>query len=106
MAYPDFLKYGTDTSYLPAADVLKYLRLYADTHDVIRHVKFNHNVILVKPRENIWVVAHTNLLSGNETIEEFDAVMVCNGHYHTPNTPNIKGLEHFKGFYLITMLYD
>ncbi len=38
--------------------------------------------------------------------ETFDAVCICNGHYSSPSTPKINGIEHFKGRIMHSIEYD
>lgn len=38
-----------------------------------------------------------DLKNSTSLIEEFDGVMICNGHYHTPSTPRLLGDDTFTG---------
>lgn len=45
----------------------------------------------------MWKVKHEHVLT-NETFEEdYDYVIVGNGHFSKPNMPNIPGEDKFKG---------
>lgn len=47
----------------------------------------------------MWTVKYQNILSGDEFEEEFDFVIVGNGHHSKPHMPNIPGEKLFKGTY-------
>ncbi|KAJ8728422.1 hypothetical protein PYW08_016807 [Mythimna loreyi] len=101
MGFPDFPVPESDKSYLPAKDMLAFLKLYADKHGVTEKIKFSHHVQLVIPKQGpsgeLWDVTFKNLLSGVTETREYDYVFVCNGHYNTPFIPHIPGLKEFKG---------
>lgn len=97
MGFPDFPIPDREESYLPAKDILQFLNDYADHFGLRKYIKFQHVVTLVNPRDNVWDVTVKNLASGEETVHEFDAVMVCNGHYFLPFVPSLPGADKFKG---------
>ncbi|CAG8487631.1 10787_t:CDS:2 [Ambispora gerdemannii] len=86
--------------------ITKYLIDFAENHMLIDLVEFQTSVERV--RENEWkdgwkvVLRHYKKKSGSEgeiecywREEEFDAVLVCNGHYHVPYVPEIEGLDEW-----------
>lgn len=96
MEFPGFpLKHKK--SYLPGEEIHKYFVHYADHYHLTKHIKFHHKVCNVKPNNNGWEVTVINLLTNVENTINFDAVMVCNGHYSHPYIPHIPGLECFLG---------
>lgn len=98
MEYPDFRYPNSTVSYPPQADVLKFLRSYADHFDLNRYIKFSHLVLRVLPTaDNKWEIIVRNLRNKTVEIRIFDAVFVCNGHYSTTVIPEIEGLKEFKG---------
>lgn len=97
MGFPDFPIPEQDKSYIPAEDVLRFLNAYADHFGIRKYIKFNHNVKRVHPKRKRWEVTAVHLPTKQEFTEQFDAVMVCNGHYHTPLNPQIPGIDTFKG---------
>ncbi|XP_075229097.1 uncharacterized protein LOC142328861 [Lycorma delicatula] len=98
MGFPDFPIPERDESYIPAEAILKFLNDYADHFDLRKYIKFNHKVQFVSPEQDgKWKVEALNLETNEKTVEEFDAVMVCNGHYHTPIYPEVEGMETFSG---------
>lgn len=44
-----------------------------------------------------FTVKTSNVTSGEETTEVFDYVIVCSGHFSTPNVPAFEGAESFPG---------
>lgn len=100
MGFPDFPIAQQERSYLPAKDILQFLNDYADHFGVRDHVRFYHHVKNVAPRKGDaggWTLTATNLKTGQDTTEEFDAVMVCNGHYAKPFLPSLPGADTFQG---------
>lgn len=98
MGYPDFPIPDQENSFISQADVLNFLDLYADHFDVKHHIKFLHHVIRVRPIEDTkWEVIVQDLPNNTYETLEFDAIMVCNGHYHTASIPDLPGRDIFKG---------
>ncbi|KAI1135095.1 FAD/NAD(P)-binding domain-containing protein [Hypoxylon sp. FL0543] len=76
--------------------VQAYLEEYA--RDVRRLIRFSTQVTDVSLREDgdgwgkeRWDVSTTDLLTGKETKETYDAVVVASGHYSTPYIPDSIG---------------
>lgn len=59
--------------------------------------QFLHNVILVRRQNNIWKVKHEHVKTGEVFEEEYDFVVVGNGHFSKPNMPTTPGQDIFKG---------
>lgn len=98
MGYPDFPIPEQDRSYIPAEDMLKFLNLYAETFNVKQCIKLEHHVIRIRPIENgKWEIIVKDLPNDKLLTLTFDAVLACNGHYHTPAYPNYPGHKLFKG---------
>lgn len=99
MGFPDFPIPEQKESYIPAEDILNFLKSYANRFDVTQHVRLEHHVVLVDiadtPKK--WKVLVKNLPQQKMETIFFDYVFVCNGHYHTPRLPNIRNLELFEG---------
>ena len=107
MAFPDYPFPPSSNSYLHHTEISKYLEDYATNFNLKKYVQFRTKVQLVKPmklekypneRNGKWLVNTTDLESGVTETNEFVGVMVCNGHYSVPFSPDISGLKQtFKG---------
>uniref|UniRef100_A0A182R8W7 Flavin-containing monooxygenase n=1 Tax=Anopheles funestus TaxID=62324 RepID=A0A182R8W7_ANOFN len=98
MGYPDFPIPTQRASYIVSEDILSFLRLYADRYDIKSHIKFEHHVIQVHPAEgDRWLVEVENLTTQEKQQHVFDFLFICNGHYHTPNVPDVEGRDFFRG---------
>jgi len=98
MNYPEFPFPENERSYVPSAEVLNYYQLYADKFSLRDYIKFEHYVVRVRPLlDDSWEVIVRNLPADKYETHVFDAILVCNGHYHTPNWPKIEGQKLFKG---------
>lgn len=98
MGYPDFPIPQQDKSYIPAEDIVTFYNLYANKFDIFPHIKFEHYVLRVHPLlDNVWEVIVKDLKADKNEIYIFDAILVCNGHYHTPALPIHKGRNTFRG---------
>jgi cation diffusion facilitator CzcD-associated flavoprotein CzcO len=84
--------------YPPFPEVLKYWQAYADDYQLHQYISLNTRVILVERTVNnkAWRVVLEK--SDNDSAkplqweEEFDAVVMSNGHHRMPYTPYIPGL--------------
>lgn len=98
MGYPEEPFPEQANSYIPSEDVLKYYQSYADKHDLRQFIKFEHHVVRVRPLLNdSWEVIVQDMKSKRYENYSFESVLVCNGHYNTPNWPSIKGQASFEG---------
>lgn len=98
MGYPDLPFIDREDSYITSKDVLNYYNWYAKKFDLMKYIRFEHNILRVRPMPSkIWEVVVMDLPSRECKVLYFDAVMVCNGHQNTPKIPNIVGRETFGG---------
>lgn len=98
MSFPDFPFPSQEKSFISANDVNDYLNLYADSFNLREYIKFETHVVRVRPLlENVWEVIVKDSSAGKYETFLFDAVLVCNGHFSTPNTPRFPGRTDFKG---------
>lgn len=106
MGYPDFPIPEQKMSYIPGADVLSYIELYADTFKLREHIQFNHQVIRVRPIANErWECIVRDLKADQYRTETYDAVMVCNGHYSKPLIPDYEDMKLFAGRLMHSHVY-
>ncbi|RKP23103.1 hypothetical protein SYNPS1DRAFT_5633, partial [Syncephalis pseudoplumigaleata] len=89
--------------YPPYPDVLRYWEEFAHEHALHAHIAFNTSVKLVERmvdrqawRVVLEAVGATDTSATPSTWEEeFDAVVVCNGHHQVAYTPPIPGLAAY-----------
>lgn len=98
MGYPDFPIPDQEKSFISQADMLSFLEQYARHFDVVKHIRFQQHVIRIRPvADRKWELIVRDLPHEKYETLEFDAVMVCNGHYHTPSLPSFEGGDNFAG---------
>lgn len=98
MGYPTIPFPEGKISYITSAEVLKYYQSYASQFGLHQYIKFEHHVVRVRPLiDKSWEVIVQNMRSKSFETHFFDAVLVCNGHYSSPNMPFHKGQDVFKG---------
>ena len=86
-------------SYPPREVLADYIRGRVEKAGVRPWVKFRHPVRWVQFNEssnNFTLVAH-DLVNNKQYKDEFDYVIVANGHFSTPNVPYFEGIEKFEG---------
>ncbi|XP_033757407.1 putative dimethylaniline monooxygenase [N-oxide-forming] 6 [Pecten maximus] len=90
-------------SYIDHKAVLKYLEDFSKHNGLTEFIQFNTLVKYVLPvnhkdGEVTWNVKYCSLQNPDKiNTQEFDAVLVCNGHYYKHSIPDIPGMEHFTG---------
>lgn len=103
MGYPDYPVPENPESYLTRTQMLEFLNSYCDHFNLRQYIRFLHNVELVEPTstgDRKWIVRVKDLEKNVTLTESFDAIMVCNGHYFEPSTPNVKNHKAFQGLQL------
>ncbi len=90
------------SSLFPHHTVVKeYLEQYA--HEIRPFIKLGVQVIDVKAatndRDTKWIIKTQDILSQQETVETYDAVVVANGHYDDLYVPEIKGIKAWESAY-------
>jgi len=98
MCYPDEKFPDNENSFVTSDVVLRYYESYADKYALRDCIKFEHNVERVRPLSNdSWEVIVRNLPSDTYETYNFDAILVCNGHFHSCFIPPYEGRKGFKG---------
>ncbi|KAA8497487.1 Flavin-containing monooxygenase FMO GS-OX-like 4 [Porphyridium purpureum] len=119
MEYPDFpfraQQYGVPDSSFPSHTAVQhYLLDYAAAHDLMPLVRLNTAVQYAGPLPGgKWSLRTVSTLEtsadvAQAQIEEFDALVVCNGHYTVPKMPSdteIPGLSSFAGLLMHSHSY-
>jgi dimethylaniline monooxygenase (N-oxide forming) len=78
-------------------DVLRYLRRYAETFELVSRIRFGAQVQrLSRHVDSGWMVDQ----------ERFDKVVVAVGRFHAPVIPPVPGLETFDGAESVISTYD
>jgi len=101
MGFPDFPFAPSDHSFLGHQEVAEYLKSYAKHFDLNQVIRLGTTVKSVNhmpssSTSTAWLVK-TEGSNFEEEEQEFDVVVVCNGHFTKPNMPTIEGSEKFKG---------
>lgn len=84
-------------SYPPRAVLFDYIEGRVKKAGVRDWIKFSHAVRSVEKAGDKFAVTVCDLPNDVETTSEFDHVIVCSGHFSTPNVPHFEGFETFKG---------
>lgn len=101
MCYPNEPFPENENSFVSSKVVLSYFESFADKYSLRHRIKFQHQVIRVRPlsydlREG-WEVIVRDLLTDKYEQYVFDAVLVCNGHFHSGVIPDYEGRKKFQG---------
>ena len=119
MGYPSFpftkVFAGDDRRFCGHGEVRAYLAAYAEHHTLTEHINTSTEVVKAEPIQGSssekdsdadvarwgprWRV-HTRRVGGSPDsiqTDEFDAVVVCNGHYSEPRTPTYPGSDTWPG---------
>ncbi|XP_051233040.1 flavin-containing monooxygenase 5 isoform X6 [Dicentrarchus labrax] len=105
MCFSDFPIPAQFPNYMHNSLIMDYFRMYADSFQLTKHIRFNTKVLQVKQRSDFsrsgqWDV-ETEDKDGKKKKHIFDAVMICIGHHCHPNMPlhDFPGIDTFKGKY-------
>ena len=93
MAYSSFLFPPSTLLYPPASTVQAYLESFTDYFNLRPYIRFNTRVLTAgwdqeRNNKGRWVVT----TSESET-NEFDLLLVCNGHHNIPRYPSTPGIS-------------
>lgn len=91
LSFPDGVR-----SFPSHAEIHKYLETYADHFGVIPFIRLNSTVNKTEKIDGHWHLHVSSKDKGNY-VEEFDRLLVANGHFSKPTFVSIKGIEHFPG---------
>ncbi|RWS24687.1 hypothetical protein B4U80_09456 [Leptotrombidium deliense] len=109
-AFSDFIPPNDFPNYMDHKHMCKYFELYAQHYDLLRYIRYNHNVLKVALNDDYDETGKLKVIlqnkDENKTFDQvFDGVMVCVGHHVKPNIPTFPGQETFKGKILHTHSY-
>lgn len=71
--------------------VLEYLGKYIQANELGDHVSYRHEVTLVEPTGDGWMVTVRNLADQSVSANLYRSVIVANGHHWAPNLPETDG---------------
>lgn len=87
------------------AQVAAYFGSYARHFDLLRSIAFRTEVEKVTPEGQGYRVHLHHVDTGQRRQQEFDAVLVCTGHHHTPAYPEPMPEGRFDGIVLHSHVY-
>lgn len=107
MGFPDYDFVGPENSYVSSNEVLDFIQTYAQKFKVIEQIKLRHEIVRIRPMgaTSGWEIMVRDLSNDTIKVEQFDAVMCCNGHYSCPRIPDIPGRNLYGGNVLHTHSY-
>ena len=85
--YLDFPMPDDYPDYPSGPQLLKYFNSYVDYFSLKKFIRFNTKVYKAQPVDNKWHIEYGN----DNTIEEFDVLIVANGHHWDPRLPKYNG---------------
>lgn len=98
MCYPNEPFPENKNSFVSSDIVLSYYESFADKYNLRDYIRFEYHVVRVKPSsDGKWEVIVKKLQNEAYEIHEFDAVLICNGHFYSPLIPSYDGRDEFKG---------
>lgn len=109
-AFSDFPPPKEFPNYMHNSKMIRYIEMYAKEFDMVKHIKFEHEVKEIVPAADFdetgrWNVKVRPVGSEQEIEETFDGVMVCAGHHVFPIIPEFPGQDEFKGRIIHTHSY-
>lgn len=96
MGFQD-LDWPEDSQLFPKHEtVLQYIKEYGrDVQDLVQYESQVLNVVPTGPSNTGWLVTSKNIRSKEQRTEEFDAVIVANGHFIVPYIPNMPQIKEW-----------
>ena len=93
--FSDFRPHASDADFFSSERYREYLEEYATHFKLWEHIKLETRVESVR-RTKVGEGHVVKYVTAEGSEEEFecDAIAVCSGVHHTPNIPEIPGLEH------------
>ena len=101
-AFSDFPMPKEFPNYPHNTQMQRYMELYVDHFALRPCIRFEQEVTSVTPSTDYadtgrWIVVAKDRKSGEVNREEYDSVLICNGHHCEPNRPRLDGEDVFEG---------
>lgn len=101
MCYPNEPFPKNEASFVSSDVVLSYYESFAAKYQLHVHIKFQHQVIQVRPlsKDSLegWEVIVRNVPVNKFETYVFDAILVCTGHFRSGLIPTFEGRKMFQG---------
>ncbi|KAL3072907.1 hypothetical protein niasHS_017881 [Heterodera schachtii] len=100
-AYSDFPPPEHFANYMHNTQMLAYLELYTEHHGLYQYIRFHNTVLAIRraadySRNGRWNVKWRDE-NGTEREEEFEAVILAQGHHAKPKIVKFEGQDKFEG---------
>ena len=90
--YEDFPLPESASDYPSHKELLKYFNAYAENFGLKKHIHFNTEVLNCKKTDDDrWAIEWKHMNTDQINVQNFDALVVCNGHHHEPRFPKYPG---------------
>ncbi|KAL3990195.1 Flavin-binding monooxygenase-like family protein [Acanthocheilonema viteae] len=102
-AFSDFVPPPEMPNFMSHTQILAYFRSYADHFHLLQHINLRHEVLNIKKDEKYeetgrWNVTYRIINDDVTQTENFDGVLLCNGHHAIPYWPEqFPGQNKFRG---------
>jgi dimethylaniline monooxygenase (N-oxide forming) len=98
MCYPNEPFPENEVSFVSSEVVLNYYESFSDKYKLRDHIKFEHEVVRVRPiADESWEVLVRNLKESCYETLKFDGILICTGHFHSGFIPAYEGRKEFEG---------
>lgn len=98
MCYPNEPFPENDKSFVSSEVILSYYESFADKYNLRDHVKFEVQVLRVRPiADGSWEVVVRNLPTNEYKTYIFEALLICTGHFNYGFIPSYEGKTVFQG---------
>ena len=90
--YEDYPFPEGTSDYPSHKELLAYFNGYAEKFNLIPLIKFGTEVLSChQSANNTWQIRWKHKATGEESVDIFDGLVVCNGHHHEPRYPDYPG---------------
>ncbi|KAK7095176.1 flavin-containing monooxygenase 5-like [Littorina saxatilis] len=102
MCFSDFPPAPELPNFMNQKQVWTYFNKYKEHFDLQKYIHFNTEVVSVSQANDFdqsgcWTIKTRNHMTGKDTTNIFDGVLVCTGHHAEKHSPKFPGLESFEG---------